>query len=110
MRTKLSITDKNQMNFIKDDGVFPSTRYQGSKLKTMYRWNQWIIGGSNLSGFSALPGGYQYNTGLFDHIGNLAAFWTSTQFSINDAWGRRLSYNREDIGRYSTDKNYKFSI
>ena len=33
MGTKLSITDKRQMNFLKDDAIFPSTRFQGSKLK-----------------------------------------------------------------------------
>lgn len=33
MRTKSSITDKRQMNFLEDDVIFPSTRFQGSKLK-----------------------------------------------------------------------------
>lgn len=33
MRTKLSITDRRQMNFLEDDAIFPSTRFQGSKLK-----------------------------------------------------------------------------
>jgi len=33
MRTKSSITDRRQMNFLEDDAIFPSTRFQGSKLK-----------------------------------------------------------------------------
>jgi len=33
MRTKSNLVDKNQMTFLKDDAIFPSTRFQGSKLK-----------------------------------------------------------------------------
>ncbi len=33
MHTKATAINKNQMVFIKDDAVFPSTRFQGSKLK-----------------------------------------------------------------------------
>jgi len=33
MRTKSNLIDKSQMNFIQDDATFPSTRFQGSKLK-----------------------------------------------------------------------------
>jgi len=37
MRTKITNTNKCQMVFIRDDAVFPSTRFQGSKLK-MVDW------------------------------------------------------------------------
>jgi len=33
MRTRVSGTSNHQMVFIKDDAIFPSTRFQGSKLK-----------------------------------------------------------------------------
>jgi len=33
MRTKQNLIDKRQMTFLKDDAIFPSTRFQGSKLK-----------------------------------------------------------------------------
>lgn len=33
MRTKSGITDKKQMSLLEDDAIFPSTRFQGSKLK-----------------------------------------------------------------------------
>lgn len=33
MRQKVTNTHRNQMVFIKDDAIFPSTRFQGSKLK-----------------------------------------------------------------------------
>ena len=33
MRTKSTLVDKRQMTFLKDDAIFPSTRFQGSKLK-----------------------------------------------------------------------------
>ena len=33
MRTRSGIIDERQMSFIEDDAIFPSTRFQGSKLK-----------------------------------------------------------------------------
>ncbi|HUV41224.1 MAG TPA: DNA adenine methylase [Sedimentisphaerales bacterium] len=33
MKTNLTVIDKMQMSFIEDNAVFPSTRFQGSKLK-----------------------------------------------------------------------------
>ncbi len=33
MRTKLNLIDKRQMTFLENDAIFPSTRFQGSKLK-----------------------------------------------------------------------------
>lgn len=40
MRTKSILVDKRQMTFLKDDAIFPSTRFQGSKLKII----DWIWG------------------------------------------------------------------
>ena len=40
MRTKNNIIDSIQMNFVQDDAIFPSTRYQGSKFKIAeWVWN-----------------------------------------------------------------------
>jgi len=40
MRTKTTTYHKEQMIFIKDDAIFPSTRFQGSKLKIVdWIWN-----------------------------------------------------------------------
>ncbi len=33
MRTNSTLADKRQMTFLEDDAIFPSTRFQGSKLK-----------------------------------------------------------------------------
>lgn len=38
MRPKVTNTDKGQMAFLEDDAIFPSTRFQGSKLKIV----EWI--------------------------------------------------------------------
>ena len=40
MRTKSTLNDKRQMTFLEDDAIFPSTRFQGSKLKIV----DWIWG------------------------------------------------------------------
>ena len=42
------------------------------------------------SGFSALPGGYRYNHGVFDGIGSNPYFWSSTECSNGTAWYRYL--------------------
>jgi uncharacterized protein (TIGR02145 family) len=46
--------------------------------------------GTNTSGFSALPGGYRYNNGIFDNIRFIALFWSATDFGSVNAWFRSL--------------------
>ena len=52
----------------------------GGKLKEGGT-EHWLIpntGGSNESGFRALPGGYHNSTGSYNLIGEVGRFWTST--------------------------------
>jgi uncharacterized protein (TIGR02145 family) len=51
--------------------------------------------GTNISGFSALPGGWRNNDGSFNYIRNLAVFWSASEFASFNflAWGRTLSAN-----------------
>lgn len=58
----------------------------GGKMKstgTAY-WNDPNTGATNESGFSALPGGYRYNAGVFFSIGYGAFFWSATASGIYD--------------------------
>jgi uncharacterized protein (TIGR02145 family) len=55
--------------------------------------------GNNWSGFTALPGGCRFYTGLFTNQGYLAQFWTATGYDENYTMLRSLSYNNDGIER-----------
>lgn len=82
---------------------------EGKKLKSTYRWTDHDGGSGNGTdevGFTALPGGYRMNDGTFENLGLDASFWTSTDESESDsAWWRDIYNNRDEIRRYSYDKN-----
>lgn len=56
------------------------TSVAGGKMKsTSSLWNAPNTGADNSSGFSALPGGYRSNSGLYALIGNSCYFWGSDE-------------------------------
>ncbi len=62
------------------------------------RWSQdndnW---GTDDYGFSGLPGGYRHDYGTFYIIGNYGFWWSSTDYSSEYAWSRRLDYNAGNV-------------
>ena len=50
----------------------------GTKMKSLARW---IDGnnGNNESGFNGLPGGYRVENGLFQNLGSIGIWWSSTE-------------------------------
>ena len=71
---------------------------EGSKLKATSGWNA-NGGGTNISGFSALPGGYRgYFDGSFGGKGDNGVWWSSTDAG-DASWHRSLYYNKSSIGR-----------
>jgi uncharacterized protein (TIGR02145 family) len=73
----------------------------GGKMKipgTTYWWSP-NNGASNVSGFSALPGGFRGDNGAYDGMGNSATFWTTTEHNVYFVWLRWLSCNDSGIGR-----------
>lgn len=66
-------------------------------------------GGTNTSGFTALPGGYNDGYGTFFSLTNVANFWSSSQDGVNDAWNRNLNYSQTIVGRYDYTKTLGFS-
>jgi uncharacterized protein (TIGR02145 family) len=65
----------------------------GGKMKEIgTTWTTPNSGADNISGFTALPGGYRYLDGRFLRIMREAYFWSSTENSSNNAWTRDL-YN-----------------
>ena len=75
----------------------------GEKLKSISGWDNGG-GGTNTSGFTALPGGDGYigSTGNFHFrgLGYMAKFWTSTEFSSTDSWQRLLYSDQNRVIRY----------
>ena len=80
----------------------------GNKLKSSLGWNTGR-NGTNLSGFSVLPGGYRNTHGTFDKLDNYALFWSGT-LSDTAVWYRSLSYNDPGVYRLMTLQSHGFSV
>ncbi len=83
-----------------------STAWRGNigyKLKATSGWE--IPGnGTNLSGFSALPGGYRFSiSAYFGQLGRSATFWTSTEQDNKNVWHRYLQ-RYDQVNRYYNKK------
>jgi len=83
----------------------------GGKMKEIgtTHWNSPNSGATNESGFSALPGGLNYD-GYCSEIGNGAGFWAPTESYSGYAWSRYLGYGGSDVSRFSYDKQGGFSV
>jgi uncharacterized protein (TIGR02145 family) len=85
---------------------------EGGMLKdtgTTY-WASPNGGATNESGFTALPGAYRNYDGSFNNLGNVASFWTATQYSSDRSWTRRLHYQFTQCARLNYGKTYGSSI
>lgn len=63
----------------------------GDKMKEEGEEHWFKYGGSNSSGFTALPGGW-YGVGSFENMGIIGLWWTATQYGGDRAIDRRLHY------------------
>jgi uncharacterized protein (TIGR02145 family) len=74
----------------------------GKKMKSS------SMGGTNSSGFSALPGGVRnYTYGHFSVEGFSGLWWSSSAYGANNAWDRLLHSSRDDVygGSSSSPRN-----
>ncbi|MDD4086620.1 MAG: fibrobacter succinogenes major paralogous domain-containing protein [Bacteroidales bacterium] len=76
---------------------------QGEQMKSTSGWNN-DGNGTNSSGFNALPGGHKFSNGSFNYIGNGGFWWSATDSSSTDAWGRYLFFDLGKVGRGYSDK------
>ncbi|TVQ13684.1 MAG: hypothetical protein EA361_09215 [Bacteroidetes bacterium] len=75
------------------------------------RWNTHPIQyGTDLVGFSALPGGHRGGSGFWLNFGTWFQIWTSTQHSETHAWVRFIPHQRADISREYVGKDNSFSV
>ena len=72
----------------------------------------WISNGngSDAFSFSALPAGVRDNYGYFDNVGNLADFWSSTEYSSRNAYNMYLNYYIDYASLDNNFKGYGFSV
>ncbi len=66
--------------------------------------------GSNVSGFTGLPGGNRFHDGTFVTIGGLGVWWSSTELNTGSAWNRGLVYSFGYAYRYYYAKTDGFSV
>lgn len=83
----------------------------GGKMKSTTGWNLPNIGATNESCFSGLPGGYRNldGGGVFVDIGNVGAWWTSTETLNIAAYDRYLYYLFVSPNSHTTPKGYGLS-
>ena len=84
----------------------------GGKLKEAgtTHWNLPNLGATNETGFTALPGGYRSNNGLFTYIGSYGIWWSSSETNIYSAWPRDMYSNYSNVTRSYADKNLGFAV
>lgn len=82
---------------------------QSKQMKTTSGWES--RSGTNTSGFSGLPGGCRFDNGTFIELGESGYWWSSTEYSANGAWYRRLYYfGNHYVIRDSYNKELGFSV
>ena len=82
---------------------------EGSNLKESGTTHWTTAGGTNNSGFTALPGGYSWS-GTFYNVGGNGGWWASTEYDASIAWYRGLNYSLATVGRHGGDKSDGFSM
>jgi uncharacterized protein (TIGR02145 family) len=83
----------------------------GSNLKATIGW-KYEGNGSDLFGFSGLPGGIRFDGGLFYSVGECGGWWTSSEYSPGCLpWYRGLNFGYTDPTRSrDSNKSRGFSI
>ena len=86
----------------------------GVKMKSTTGWNSssWNPNGNgtNESGFTGRPAGQRNTNGTFSTMGELANFWTSTEYDGYEAWYRNLVNYDVYVDRWHYYKTYGFSV
>ena len=79
----------------------------GTKLKAA---SGWYGNGTDDYGFSALPGGYGDSGGSFGSVGYYGNWWSATESSDFDAYGRSMGYDGSTVGELYSYKSGLYSV
>jgi uncharacterized protein (TIGR02145 family) len=65
---------------------------------------------TNSSGFSGLPNGNRFMTGVYYSIGQNSNWWSADQFNSQEAWFVSMSTTGIENGHYHSDKNVGYPV
>jgi uncharacterized protein (TIGR02145 family) len=85
----------------------------GGKMKEIgiLHWSSPNGDANNISGFTALPGGYRAdNSGAFIDMTNYGHFWSTTSYSTYQAWFRTLRFGNGSINPDATSFNMRAGL
>ena len=82
----------------------------GGKLKKSDTWMSPNTGATNVTGFTALPGGSRGNLGSFMDAGIRGHWWSSTENDKADVSNRSMSYSNSDVTESSDHKQSGLSV
>jgi uncharacterized protein (TIGR02145 family) len=86
----------------------------GGKLKEAgnAHWLEPNVGATNETGFTALPGGCRYITGVFDCVGSHCYWWSSSPYTLtsNAAFLRAITWDSNGVEPSTADLNFGCSI
>lgn len=80
------------------------------KEKGLTWWQSPNSGANDMAGFSARPGGYRNEQGIFSGMGVQAGFWSSTNNGANLAISRTLHKDKSQAGRDWSNTSYGLSV
>lgn len=88
------------------------TEVAGGKLKDYERqfWKTNNVGATNEVGFSALPAGRRYDSGIFAGVTYFAQFYSSTEYNRAEAYTMTLGYDYTNAFIYTFRKGYAVSV
>ena len=84
----------------------------GGKMKEMgnTNWNSPNTDATNMSLFTGVPGGNRNILGIYDNIGTIGGWWSSTELNQDIAFYRQLYYYNDLVGRYEELKVCGLSV
>jgi uncharacterized protein (TIGR02145 family) len=68
------------------------------------------VAATNSSGFSALPSGFRSSNGSYSNAGFTGFFWTSTDYSVGNAYSRIIYYNTAELRSNGNNKRSGFAV
>ena len=84
----------------------------GGKMKEagITHWNPPNTGATNSSGFTALPGGFRADPGMWVMRNSYGFLWCSEQNSSSTAHHHSLAYDMQAVYKYPKPKYYGYSV
>jgi uncharacterized protein (TIGR02145 family) len=85
----------------------------GTRLRALTGWEPrsgTLIPGTDVHGFSALPGGNRNTDGDFWNVGTYGYWWSATEGGATGAWNRNMISGTISVSRYGWDKRSGLSL